>query len=162
MLRDEWGWDGYVQSDFWSCRSAAGSLNAGMDHEMPDAKWLNETNVQNALHDTSLEIETVDRALVRRCFAPAGVPGSTWRIGWDGPAPVVPGATTPSSQVGDRVARSAAMHLGFTGCSWVIDPPRGRVIALLTNRVHPTRETQIYREHRPRIHDAVIAALDGG
>ena len=103
-----------------------------------------------------------DRALVRRCFAPAGVPGSTWRIGWDGPAPVVPGATTPSSQVGDRVARSAVMHLGFTGCSWVIDPPRGRVIALLTNRVHPTRETQIYREHRPRIHDAVIAALDGG
>ena len=37
-----------------------------MDHEMPDAKWLNETNVKAALGDTSLEIETVDRALVRR------------------------------------------------------------------------------------------------
>lgn len=66
ILRDEWGFQGYVQSDFWSCRSAAGSLNAGMDHEMPDAKWLNETNVKNALEDTSLEIQTVDRALVRR------------------------------------------------------------------------------------------------
>ena len=66
ILRTEWGFDGYVQSDFWSCRSAAGSLNAGMDHEMPDAKWLNEENVKNALHDTSLEIQTVDRALVRR------------------------------------------------------------------------------------------------
>ena len=66
ILRDEWGFQGYVQSDFWSCRSAAGSLNAGMDHEMPDAKWLNETNVKNALEDTSLEIETVDRALIRR------------------------------------------------------------------------------------------------
>ena len=66
VLRDEWGFDGYVQSDFWSCRSAAGSLNAGMDHEMPDAKWLNETNVKAALQDTSLEIQTVDRALVRR------------------------------------------------------------------------------------------------
>ncbi|WP_232548616.1 beta-glucosidase family protein [Propioniciclava soli] len=66
ILRQEWGWDGYVQSDFWSCRSAAGSLNAGMDLEMPDAKWLNETNVTNALNDTSLEIQTVDRALVRR------------------------------------------------------------------------------------------------
>ena len=42
------------------------SLNAGMDHEMPDAKWLNEANVKAALADTSLEIETVDRALVRR------------------------------------------------------------------------------------------------
>jgi beta-glucosidase len=66
VLRTEWGFDGYVQSDFWSCRSAAPSLNAGMDHEMPDAKWLNETNIKAALQDTSLEIETVDRALVRR------------------------------------------------------------------------------------------------
>jgi len=66
ILRTEWGFEGYVQSDFWSCRSAAPSLNAGMDHEMPDAKWLNETNVKAALQDTSLEIETIDRALVRR------------------------------------------------------------------------------------------------
>jgi beta-glucosidase len=66
ILRTEWGFEGYVQSDFWSCRSAAASLNAGMDHEMPDAKWLNETNVKATLQDTSLEIETVDRALIRR------------------------------------------------------------------------------------------------
>lgn len=66
VLREDWGWDGYVQSDFWSCRSCAASLNAGMDLEMPDAKWLNETNVKNALNDTSLEIQTLDRALVRR------------------------------------------------------------------------------------------------
>jgi beta-glucosidase len=66
ILRTEWGFEGYVQSDFWSCRSAAPSLNAGLDHEMPDARWLNETNVKAALQDTSLEIETVDRALVRR------------------------------------------------------------------------------------------------
>jgi beta-glucosidase len=37
-----------------------------MDHEMPDAKWLNEANVKAALQDTRLEIETVDRALARR------------------------------------------------------------------------------------------------
>jgi beta-glucosidase len=66
ILRTEWGFEGYVQSDFWSCRSCAPSLSAGLDHEMPDAKWLNETNVKAALQDTSLEIETVDRALVRR------------------------------------------------------------------------------------------------
>jgi len=66
VLRRDWGFDGYVQSDFWSCRSCAASLNAGMDHEMPDAKWLNEAGVKAALQDTSLEIQTVDRALVRR------------------------------------------------------------------------------------------------
>ena len=66
ILREEWGWDGYVQSDFWSCRSCAGSLNTSMDHEMPDAKWCNEANVKSALRDHSLEIQTIDRALVRR------------------------------------------------------------------------------------------------
>ena len=66
VLRREWGFEGYVQSDFWSCRSCAASLTAGMDHEMPDAKWLNEANVKAALQDNSLEIQTVDRALVRR------------------------------------------------------------------------------------------------
>ena len=58
--------DCYVQSDSWSCRSCAPALNAGMDHEMPDAKWLNESNVKAALADTSLEIQPVDRALTRR------------------------------------------------------------------------------------------------
>lgn len=66
VLRRDWGFEGYVQSDFWSTRSAAASLNAGLDHEMPDAKWLNQENIKNALDDTSLEIELVDRALVRR------------------------------------------------------------------------------------------------
>ena len=72
ILRTEWGFDGYVQSDFWFCRSCAASLNAGRDHEMPDAKWLNETTVNAALFDTSLEIETIDRALVRRCTRCSG------------------------------------------------------------------------------------------
>lgn len=66
VLRDDWGFEGYVQSDFWSTRSAAASLNAGLDHEMPDAKWLNQTNITNALNDTSLEMKTIDRALIRR------------------------------------------------------------------------------------------------
>lgn len=66
VLRDDWGFQGYVQSDFWSVRSCAPSLNAGLDHEMPDAKWLNEANVKSALQDTSLEMKTIDRALIRR------------------------------------------------------------------------------------------------
>lgn len=66
VLRREWGFKGYVQSDFWSTRSGAPALAAGLDHEMPDAKWFNEETITDALNDTSLEIETVDRALRRR------------------------------------------------------------------------------------------------
>ena len=66
ILRHEWGFEGYVQSDFWSTRSAAPSLNAGLDLEMPDAKWFNEDNIKAALEDQSLEEKTIDRALIRR------------------------------------------------------------------------------------------------
>ncbi|MGB3328411.1 MAG: glycoside hydrolase family 3 C-terminal domain-containing protein, partial [Thermomicrobiales bacterium] len=66
VLRGEWGFTGYVQSDFWSTRSAAAAIQAGLDLEMPDGKWLNAENLKAALHDTSLEIEAIDRALVRR------------------------------------------------------------------------------------------------
>lgn len=66
ILRHEWGFEGYVQSDFWPTRSAAPSLNAGLDLEMPDAKWLNEDNIKAALEDQSLEEKTIDRALIRR------------------------------------------------------------------------------------------------
>ena len=39
MLRDEWGFDGFVISDFiWGLRDPAGSLAAGLDLEMPFAQ----------------------------------------------------------------------------------------------------------------------------
>ncbi|WP_068401257.1 beta-glucosidase [Kribbia dieselivorans] len=69
ILRREWGFAGYVQSDFWSARSAAPALHAGLDLEMPDGKWLSEANVTAALNDTSLELAAIDRALVRRFSA---------------------------------------------------------------------------------------------
>src|SRR5437588_304526 len=40
ILRHEWGYDGVVVSDwFWSVKSTAASLNAGLDLEMPEPQW---------------------------------------------------------------------------------------------------------------------------
>jgi CubicO group peptidase (beta-lactamase class C family) len=90
---------------------------------------------------------------VRELWAPAGVPGSTWRLGWDGPAP-------SGSQAGSRLSRAAVGHLGFTGCSIWIDPERELWVILLSNRVHPTVPTDDrFRRWRPRVHDAVLEAL---
>ncbi|WP_084102859.1 glycoside hydrolase family 3 protein [Demequina sp. NBRC 110051] len=66
VLREDWGWDGYVQSDFWALHSAAPSLHAGLDLEMPDSKWFNEETLKAALTDHTLEMATIDRALARR------------------------------------------------------------------------------------------------
>jgi len=97
--------------------------------------------------------ELVPRDVLREFWAPSGVPGSTWRLGWDGPAPA-------ASQAGERLSRDAVGHLGFTGCSIWIDPSRDVTIVLLSNRVHPSVPAgERFRRFRPALHDAVLEAL---
>jgi CubicO group peptidase (beta-lactamase class C family) len=62
--------------------------------------------------------------------------GGSWRLGWD-----TPSATPGVSHAGDLWPRPGGRgHLGFTGTSLWLDLPRRRWVALLTNRVHPSRE----------------------
>lgn len=98
----------------------------------------------------------VPTELIREFWRPAGVvPGSTWRLGWDGPS-------ERDSQAGVRLSRHAVGHLGFTGCSLWIDPALRLWIIVLTNRVHPTvRDDPRFRAFRPAVHDAAVAALEG-
>lgn len=51
-------------------------------------------------------------------------------------------------------------HTGFTGTWIVIDPRRGLVLVLLTNRVHPTRHGPDVNPVRRAVADAVLAAVD--
>ncbi|MBI4511802.1 MAG: beta-lactamase family protein [Deltaproteobacteria bacterium] len=95
--------------------------------------------------------------MVREFFSPCGIPGSTWRLGWDGPSPP-PGA----SQAGDLWPKTGVGHLGFTGCSAWIDLERARWVILLSNRVHPSREDQRIKVVRPRVHDAIVRMLSVG
>jgi len=96
----------------------------------------------------------VDRDVLRSFWQPAGIPGSTWRLGWDGPAPA-------GSQAGRRLDRKAVGHLGFTGTSLWIDPAREIVMILLTNRLHPQlRDPERFRVLRPALHDAALEALE--
>ena len=91
--------------------------------------------------------------MVRTFWSPAGVPGSTWRLGWDGPA-------ATHSQAGTRFSRAGVGHLGFTGCSLWIDPARETWIVLLSNRVHPSvPKDDRFKAFRPLLHDAIVEAL---
>ncbi len=91
--------------------------------------------------------------VIRQFWSPSGVPGSTWRLGWDGPA-------ESGSQAGEKLSRAAVGHLAFTGCSLWIDPVREVVVVLLSNRVHPAVPTDgRFRRLRPALHDAALTAL---
>jgi serine-type D-Ala-D-Ala carboxypeptidase len=91
--------------------------------------------------------------VIRQFWSPSGVPGSTWRLGWDGPA-------HSGSQAGERLSRASVGHLAFTGCSLWIDPVREVMVVLLSNRVHPAVPTDDrFRRFRPALHDAALSAL---
>lgn len=53
VLRDAWGWDGFVVSDWWATNlnAAAQSIDAGLDLEMPDNNAFNALAAQNVSED---------------------------------------------------------------------------------------------------------------
>jgi CubicO group peptidase (beta-lactamase class C family) len=91
--------------------------------------------------------ETVETFIMRR----TDVPGSSRALGWD--------TMLPTSSCGTRMSPRAFGHTGFTGTSLWIDPDRGVYVALLTNRVHPTRANQAMTQVRPAVHNAVMEDL---
>ena len=89
--------------------------------------------------------------MARKAETPKGCPRTP---GWDTPS-------ASASQAGRHFSAESVGHLGFTGCSLWIDPPRRRWVVLLTNRVHPSRDDIRIKALRPVVHDAVCAMLDG-
>ena len=65
ILRDEWGWDGFVISDFiFGLRDAAKSVGAGLDIEMP-FRQQREVSLRDALGSGLLAESDVDLAVTR-------------------------------------------------------------------------------------------------
>jgi serine-type D-Ala-D-Ala carboxypeptidase len=88
-----------------------------------------------------------------RFWKKSTVPGSTRRLGFDGPSPGGAGST------GHATTEHAVGHLGFTGTSLWIDPAAkggARIFVLLSNRVHPTRDNDAIRRLRPRFHELAM------
>jgi CubicO group peptidase (beta-lactamase class C family) len=96
---------------------------------------------------TPLGTPEVMQSFARR----TGVSGSSRALGWD--------TMLPTSSCGTLMSPTAIGHTGFTGTSLWIDLERGVYVVLLTNRVHPTGDNEQLRHLRPRLHDAIMAAL---
>lgn len=61
-------------------------------------------------------------------------------------------ASTPGG-AGEPLGPSAFGHTGFTGASLFVDPARGRVCILLTNRLHPDARAVEMKAFRRRFHE---------
>jgi len=114
------------------------------------AEWVAAYAGRGRVLDPRLVGHSWDRSACAAAAAP-----STWALGWDTPTP-------GASSAGTRVGAGAVGHLGYTGTSIWIDPSRRAHVVLLTNRVACGRSPDAIRALRPRVHDAVFAALGTG
>ncbi len=65
ILRDEWGFDGLVMSDWGACSDRVAGVSAGLDLEMPGSKGAFDAELTAAVTDGTLPEADVDRCATR-------------------------------------------------------------------------------------------------
>ncbi|ADU28987.1 glycoside hydrolase family 3 C-terminal domain-containing protein [Evansella cellulosilytica] len=65
ILRDEWGFEGFVVSDWGAVNERVDALKAGLELEMPSSNGLGDKKIVAAVKDGSLLMETLDQAVER-------------------------------------------------------------------------------------------------
>lgn len=65
ILRDEWGFDGFIVSDWGAVDERVEGLKAGLDLEMPSSGGFNDELIVKAVKDGSLDEKALDRAVER-------------------------------------------------------------------------------------------------
>lgn len=65
LLRDEWGFDGYVVSDWGAVNDRVQALKAGLDLEMPSSGGMNDKLIVQAVENGTLEEGVLDQACER-------------------------------------------------------------------------------------------------
>lgn len=65
ILRGEWGFDGYVMSDWGAVNDRVEGLKAGMDLEMPSSGGMNDALIVDAVKNGTLDESVVDTACER-------------------------------------------------------------------------------------------------
>ena len=65
ILRDEWGFDGLVVSDWGAVNERAAGVGAGMDLEMPTSNGVGTQKILNAIEQGELDEQALDHAVTR-------------------------------------------------------------------------------------------------
>ena len=63
ILRGEWGFDGYVVSDWGAVNDRVADLKAGLDLEMPSSNGMNDALIVEAVKNGTLDEKVVDEAV---------------------------------------------------------------------------------------------------
>jgi beta-glucosidase len=66
ILKGQWGFNGFVTSDFGATHSTAASANSGLDLEMPSGIYFALSPLQTAVTDNEITQATINGMLMRR------------------------------------------------------------------------------------------------
>jgi len=133
LVKKEWGFDGLVMSDWDATYDGIGAANAGLDIEMPSAKFMNRETLLPALKAGKVSQPTIDDK-VRRILRTA------IRFGWlDRPA--VDASLSLYSEEGRAVALDAAraglVLLKNEGELLPLDKKELKTVALIGPNAYP-------------------------
>ena len=132
VLRGQWGFKGYVQSDFFALQSLS-ALRAGTDLEMPGFKlkvpgmltWYTPKNFIPAMTKGEIVQADIDQALMRRYT-------QMFRMGiFDRPVTQTPIDTAGDGAIAESIAEQTAVLLKNNGALLPLDARSVHTIALI-------------------------------
>lgn len=65
VLRDKWGFEGFVMSDWGAVDRRVEGLEAGLELEMPSSNGINDKEIVKAVKEQRLDVKILDRAVER-------------------------------------------------------------------------------------------------
>lgn len=65
VLREEWGFEGFVVSDWGAVNERVKALQAGLELEMPSSGGIGDAKIVAAVNSGELSMETLDKAVER-------------------------------------------------------------------------------------------------
>ena len=124
VLRGQWGFDGFVQSDFGAAHSTAASAMAGMDLEMPTGPFYGDA-MKQAVESGQVSMQTIDTLLKRR-FA------TMIRFGlFDRPLTESPIPAAENGKFARSTAEAGTVLLKNTGAQLPLDAAALHSVALI-------------------------------
>ncbi|GAA3371077.1 glycoside hydrolase family 3 C-terminal domain-containing protein [Streptomyces sannanensis] len=163
VLRGEWGFDGYIVSDWMAARSTTGDILGGLDVAMPGPRTVYGEALAAAVRAGEVPESAVDDAVrnVLRLAARVGI--------LEGAEPVVtePPAGIDGDALAREIARRAFVLVRNENRVLPLDPSRIRKVALIGAAARDARvlgggSAQVFPEHVLSPLDGLTAALPKG
>ena len=174
LLRDEWGFEGLVVSDWGAVHDRVAALAAGLDLEMPPDLGVSDAEIVAAIRSGELDEAVLDRTAARVLRLVDSAPGGASDVGEEARAQA--GFDAGSHHALARAAATeCAVLLKNDGDLLPLQPSAGDMVAVIgefgrtpryqgagSSQVNPTRVDNALDELRAAVPDGVLVEFSSG